>query len=475
MDLKKKLRENIENNREIFIEAANRIWETPETRFATKESVKPFYDILLDEDFSIEKGVADMEHAFVATYGQGNPVIGILTEYDALDNLSQVANLTEKKELIPGGKGHGCGHNLLGIGALSGAIGLKNVVKEAGLKGTIKVFGCPAEESGYGKSFMAREGIFDSLDVALGWHPMDMTTAFSQSTLAVYQVYYHFKGQSSHAGSSPELGRSALDAAELMNMGVQFLREHIIDQARIHYAFIDAGGASANVVQSSATLHYFIRAPKTAQVDAIYKRVNEVAKGAAQMTGTTVEIEFDSACSDYIPNKALTKLMHDNLSAAEFEVTKEELEFEKALMDTLPNGTVEGLINRGKVFFPNRSLEEIEEKANLALNTEILPMMSLPPISGSSDVGDVSYVVPTAQVVIACEPQGSPVHSWQWVANGKSSVAHKGMLSAGKTIGMTGLDLFLNHEMLNEIKKEHLHNVGNKKFVSPIPKDVKPK
>ncbi|GAF38721.1 catalyzes the cleavage of p-aminobenzoyl-glutamate to p-aminobenzoate and glutamate, subunit B [Agrilactobacillus composti DSM 18527 = JCM 14202] len=201
----------------------------------------------------------------------------------------------EQQAETPGGNGQGCGHNLLGTGALAGAVGIKDYMAENHLEGTIKLFGCPAEESGYGKAYMARAGLFDNLDVALAWHPMDISGPWSISSLAVYQVYYNFKGVSAHAAAAPEHGRSALDAAELMNIGVQFLREHIIDDARVHYAFIDAGGESANVVQPTSSLYYFIRAPKIEQVDAIYQRINKIAQGAALMTETELTIDFDSA------------------------------------------------------------------------------------------------------------------------------------------------------------------------------------
>lgn len=476
MDAKKQLNSIIEAKREIFIEAADRIWGTPETRFATKESVKEYYRILEVEGFDIEKGVADMEHSFVATYGSGSPVIGILAEYDALDNLSQVADLAEPKPAEVGGNGHGCGHNLLGTGALTGAVGIKELIKQNDIQGTIKLFGCPAEESGYGKAFMARDGIFDGIDVALAWHPMDQTAAWGDSSLAVYQIYYNFKGVAAHAAAAPEKGRSALDAAELMNVGVQFLREHIIDEARIHYAFMDVGGASANVVQPSSSLYYFIRAPKVEQAEEIYKRVNKIAEGAALMTETELEIVFDSACANYIPNKALTTAMYENLKEiTPMELTAEEVAYEQKYFDTVPEVTKQALYQRARGAFPESSEEEIAEIATMPLNTKLFPLSFSDKTSGSTDVGDVSWVVPTAQVIISCEPQGTPPHSWQWVANGKSSVAHKGLLSAGKAIAMTAYDVLTNPELLKQAKEEHAKVLNGQKYKSAIPADVKPK
>lgn len=475
MNAKEEIAALIEAKRKELIEAADAIWGTPETRFATKDSVQHYYRILENEGFSLEKGVANMEHAFVASYGSGKPVIGILAEYDALGNLSQVADLGQQKAEIEGGNGHGCGHNLLGTGALAGAIGIKEYMKQEQLEGTIKLFGCPAEESGYGKAFMARDGVFDGIDAALTWHPMDVTSAWGDSSLAVYQVYYNFKGTSAHAAAAPEQGRSALDAAELMNIGVQFLREHIIDQGRVHYAFMDAGGESANVVQPTASLYYFIRAPKLDQADAIYQRVNKIAEGAALMTETELEIDFDSACADYIPNQAITTAMYQNLTAVgDMGITEEDQSYEQRYYDSLTEATKQGLIQRAKVCFPDLSEEEAAAIGKRPIFDEVLPLSFSDKTSGSSDVGDVSWVVPTAQVLIGCEPQGTPPHSWQWVANGKSSVAHKGLLSAGKVIAATAYDLLSNPELLAQAKAEHEQKVGGS-YRSAIPADVMPR
>lgn len=476
MNAKEQIVERIEKKSAEFIQAADCIWNTPETRFATKESVKEYYRLLEKEGFSIEKGVAQMEHAFVATYGEGRPVIGILAEYDALGNLSQVADLGEKRSEVVGGNGHGCGHNLLGIGALAGAVGIKDFMDDNRLTGTIKLFGCPAEESGYGKAFMARDGLFADIDTALSWHPMDVNSAWGDSSLAVYQIYYNFKGVSAHAAASPEQGRSALDAAELMNIGVQFLREHIIDEARVHYAFIDAGGESANVVQSTASLYYFIRAPEIEQAAAIYKRVNKIAEGAAMMTETELEIVFDSACANYLPNQTVTTVMYNNLKAVgRLGLTDVDQEYSQRYYDSLSEATKLNLMSRIRTYFPQYSEKKIQELSRKPVFDEILPLRFSEKTVGSTDVGDVSWCVPTAQVLIACEPQGTPPHSWQWVANGKSSVAHKGLLAAGKTIATTAYDLLTNPELLKKAKTEHQEKLRGAKYLSAIPADVTPR
>lgn len=476
MEAKERIVELIESKKAVFTEAADQIWGTPETRFATTESVKPFLEILKKEGFTIEKGVANMEHSFVATYGSGHPVIGILAEYDALGNLSQVADLGEQQSEVVGGNGHGCGHNLLGTGALAGAVGIKDLMEEEQLTGTIKLFGCPAEESGYGKAFMARDGVFDCLDVALAWHPMDNSAAWGLSSLAVYQIYYNFKGVSAHAAAAPEQGRSALDAAELMNIGVQFLREHIIDEGRVHYAFMDVGGESANVVQPTASLYYFIRAPKLEQAEAIYKRVNKIAEGAALMTETELEIVFDSACANYLPNQAVTTVMYENLKEhGNLQLNEADQAYSQRYYDSLDDVTKASLVARARQFYPTASEEEIQRLGTSPVLDQIGPLVFSEATSGSTDVGDVSWVCPTAQVLVGCEPQGTPPHSWQWVANGKSTVAHKGLLAAGKTIATTAYDLLTNPELVEQAKAEHQKTVGGQKYKSAIPPEVMPK
>lgn len=476
MTPKEEITQIIEEKKQEFIDAADQIWATPETRFATDRSVANFYPILEREGFQIEKGLAHMKNAFVATYGSGKPVIGILAEYDALGNLSQKADCGQHDPLVKGGNGHGCGHNLLGTGSLAGAVGIKEYMKRHELQGTIQLFGCPAEESGYGKAFMARDGVFSDLDVALSWHPMDINSAWAQSSLAVFQVYYHFKGTAAHAAAAPEQGRSALDAAELMNIGVQFLREHMIDAARVHYAFIDAGGESANVVQPTATLYYFIRAPKVEQAQEIYERVNKIAKGAAMMTETQVEIDFDSACANYVPNRAVTTDLYENLKEyGSLDLTKADEEYAQRYYDTLTTETKESLKSRAQMLHPDASEAEIEKMAALPVATDLAPLHFTNTASGSTDVGDVSWVVPTAQFMLACEPQGTPAHSWQWAANGKSAVAHKGVLAAGKVLATTAFDLLTKPELVAKAKEEHAKMLGGKKYISAIPENVLPR
>ena len=476
MDIKNNITKLIEDKKDKYFNASNQIWEFAETRFNSPKSADVLIKLLEDEDFTVKRDISRMENAFIGTYGTGKPVIGILAEYDALGNLSQVEDLPTRKFKVENGAGHGCGHNLLGVGAVAGAIGIKDLMKENNINGTIKLFGCPSEESGYGKAFMARDGIFNDLDCALTWHPMDFSTAWTSSSLAVLQIYFNFKGKASHAAAAPELGRSALDAAEIMNVGVNFLREHIIDEARIHYAFIDAGGESANVVQPTASLYYFIRAPKTSQAMDIYKRVVKVAEGASHMTETELEIVWDSACANYIPNDSITKIMYGNLnSLMPINYTEEEIEYANKFYKTIGESMINNVKNRAIKHFSEKGEDKVNEIIGSPLLGEILPYNALSKAGGSTDVGDVSWNTPTGQIVVTTATQGTPAHSWQWVATGKSSVAFKGMLTAAETIAMTAYDILTNPSILEDARKEHVENLAGEIYKSAIPDDVFPK
>lgn len=476
MQAKHEIAGMIEEKASLFTDASDRIWGFAEERFALNHSATLLCDLLAGEGFRVSRGLARMDDAFVAEYGEGSPVVGILAEYDALGNMNQKADFPEKQQTEPGKPGHGCQHNLLGAGAVTGAVGIKDYMEKHNLKGTVRLYGCPAEESGYGKAFMARDGVFDSLDSILTWHPMDNTNLWSYSSLAVMQAYFHFKGTAAHAAAAPDLGRSALDAAELMNIGVNFLREHIIDSGRIHYAFTDAGGPSANVVQPTASLYYFVRAPKSSQAKAIYDRVVKIAEGAALMTGTEVEVEFSAACADYLVNRTLGDVMYQNLLQAQPVFTQEELEYARPFCAQLsPDAQVS---RRAKLqeSFPQSGAAEIDALDASSINGKI-PELTYPatPMMGSTDVGDASWIAPTAQVVVTTAPNGTPPHCWQWVATGKSSIAHKGMLAAGKTIAFTALDLLQNPAIVQAAKEEHAASLAKNPYVCGIPKNIVPK
>ncbi|MCL2601572.1 MAG: amidohydrolase [Treponema sp.] len=453
------------------------LWDFPEVRFKLPKSADLLCNYLKGEGFSIQRGMCGMDDAFIATYGNSGPVIGILGEYDALPTMSQVSQSLEKKSCVEGGAGQGCGHQALGAGSAGAVAALKAYLEKSGAKATIKYFGCPGEESGSGKAYMARGGAFDGVDAFFTWHPMNETQAWGFSTLANYQVWFRFKGISAHAAATPHLGRSALDACELMNVGVNYLREHIVPEARVHYAYTDVGGGAPNVVQSTASLLYFIRAPKSAQVREIYNRVVDIAKGAALMSGTTMEIEWDSACSEYIVTPALAELCHNNLvelGALQFSAKDlaQAEEYRKALSET------DKTMIRAKLAkaFKGEAPERIEAMANKPLWDDIFPLSITDwVLPGSTDVGDASWKAPTGQFVVGMYPAGFQAHSWQWVALGKSEMVHKGILHAAKAMAMSALDLIENPALLEKAKAEWKAALGGETYNCAIPAEVVPK
>ena len=303
----------IDQSRELLWNMSDQLWDHPEVGFREQFAAGLFCDTLSALGFEVQRNLADIPTAFSGSYGEGGPVVGFLGEFDALPGLSQAAGAFTKVPVQEEAPGHGCGHNLLGVGSLAAALAVKRYLEENHLPGTVKFFGCPAEEGGSGKGFMARSGVFDGVDVAFSWHPGEVNSVSTEGTMSNYQICYHFYGISSHAAMSPEKGRSALDALELMNMGVQFLREHVPTDTRIHYAITNTGGNAPGTVQPYAEALYLLRAVHPEQLIDLYERVNRIAKGAAMMTDTRVEIEFIKACSNVLINTELNRLMQRNL------------------------------------------------------------------------------------------------------------------------------------------------------------------
>ncbi|MFJ5766968.1 M20 family metallopeptidase [Lysinibacillus sp. NPDC093210] len=463
MDYRKTLSKVIEEKRQKLISVSDQIWGYAETGFEEFQSAELLCNTLEEEGFTVEKGVGNIDTAFIGSYGTGKPIIAVLGEFDALTGLSQVGGDIQYNPEVTNGNGHGCGHNLLGTGALAAAIAIRSYLKENNLEGTVRYYGCPGEEIGSGKTFMVREGLFDDVDFAVCWHPWSRNSVWSMSSLACYEVSFRFKGKSSHAASTPHLGRSALDAVELMNVGVNYLREHIIPEARVHYAVTNTGGVSPNVVQEKADVLYFIRAPRVAQAEEIYQRICDVARGAALMTGTQVEIDFASAASDILPNNTLEKAMHDNFVALGVpQYDENEQQFAKAIRATLSEADKKEDIKANK---------ELEGKDLAHVIDPFIPSNGILP--GTSDVGDVSWVVPTVQCMVACEPIGTPLHTWQVVSTGKTSIAHKGMLHAGKVIAATAIEVLQNPEVLEKAKLELIEQRNGEEYVCPIPPEVK--
>ena len=446
----------LEERASDFYALSDKIWGNAEIRFKEKESVKDYVSFLEKEGFSVTVGLAGLKTAFSATWGSGKPVIGFLGEYDALPGLSQKAGVAEKSPIEENGNGHGCGHNLLGVVALMGAVGYKHFLESEGKSGTVIYFGCPAEEGGSGKTFMAREGCFNQLDAALSWHPADINMMPPGPVLANDSIRYSFQGKASHAAAAPEAGRSALDALELMNIGVQFLREHMPSSARIHYAITDTGGISPNIVQSHASALYQIRAPYAPELASLYERVNNIAKGAALMTDTQVEIKFLKGTSNTLLIPALDELMYRNMCEIPNPVSgAKDMDFAFEIVKTQKDPATIG-----------DSAFDIKPKPwNKAGNI---------PLPGSSDVGDVSWVCPVTQCGTSTWPKGTAAHSWQAVACGKSDFAHRGMLYAGEIIAATAVDIYQNPEVIETAWKQLREKTGGLPYNCPIPKEITP-
>lgn len=462
----------LEENKSVFERVSEYIYQHPETRFEEYSSAEFLASECEKAGFEVERNAGNIETAFVASYGSGTPVIGFLGEFDALSGLGQEPNQTSY-ESTETNVGHGCGHNLLGTGAFAAACATKKYLEENKLSGTVKFFGCPGEEGGSGKTFMVREGVFDGVDVALTWHPSPGNSIMSLSSLANYQVYFKFKGLSSHAANSPHLGRSALDAVELMNVGVNYLREHVIPEARMHYAVTNTGGISPNVVQADAEVLYLLRSPKISQVDNIYKRVCKIAEGATLMTETELTIEFDKACSNYIPNRNLEKILHKNLQEAGIgEADKEEINFAEKLWSTLSEGEKESYLDIIKGFGYQGDGSEFEGKYLAETISDYEPSTEI--LSGSTDVADVSWVVPTAQLTASTSALGTPLHTWQMTTQGISSYAHKGMMRAAEAMSQTAVHLLENKEDLEAVKAEFQEFRAGNPYSCPIPDGVKP-
>ncbi len=479
METKKaKALQGIEQKKENLIALSNAIWDHPEIRYTEYGSMELLCRFLEKEGFTVEKGIANIPTAFRATFGSGHPFMGFLGEYDALDGLSQKPGITHPEALVPGGKGHGCGHNLLGTGCVAAAMGVKAYLEENHLPGTVIFFGCPAEEGGSGKSFMARDGVFDGLDMAFSWHPEAWNEVLVGGSLANHQVLYEFYGKASHASGAPEKGRSALDAVQLMDTGVEYLREHMIDTARIHYAILDAGGKSPNVVPPFASVLYLIRAPRNEQVQELNNRVDEIAQGAALMTRTRVEKKFIKACSSLMDNTVMEEALQKNLEGIEREAyTPEELELAHALSVSAGGQKMdlEKLLENYDRSHRMEVRKLLAPYAKATVNDFIMPLKDRENmLKASTDVGDVSWICPCAIFTVATWPAGVTPHTWQAVSLGKSTFAQKGMFFAGKVMAGTAIDFLEHPEMLENAKEELKSRVGEQGYVAPIPADVKP-
>lgn len=454
----------VDDNAQDLIRIADAIWDYSELGFRETQSAKIQADYLEEQGFTVTRGAGGIPTAFVAQWGEGRPYIGFLGEYDALAGVSQEVS-PERKPRVAGGPGHGCGHNLLGTAAMGAALALKQALNEMKLPGTVRYYGCPAEELLAGKVYMAREGLFDDLDVAITWHPGSMNTVRLSSGTALNSAKFQFFGKTAHAAGDPHNGRSALDAVELMNVGANYLREHVIKDATIHYV-ITSGGDQPNVVPAFAEVWYFVRAPRRDQVEHIYERLVNVAKGAALMTETTFEIDFLTGCYNVLLNEVLADVMWDCLQkVGPPAFDDKDIEFGKKLAGTFDKTQMENM-------YKSPHFQEFPELRQQVIHTSLLPPRGKNSSGGgSTDVGDVSWIVPTVQMSAATVPIGCPGHSWQYCASAGSSIGHKGMIMAAKTMALCGLELVENPGLIEKAWEEFREKTKDSPYKCPFPKD----
>lgn len=473
MDYFKYITEFIDNNKSDFTNISDKIWEYAEPRFAEYKSSNLQQEYMKKMGFTIKSNLAGEETAFIAEYGSGKPVVAFLGEFDSLSGLSQEADKTEHCPIQLNGEGHGCGHNFLGTASLAATVALKEYMDENNnISGTIRYYGCPAEENAGGKAYLVRDGYFNDCDIAITWHPSTINRVSNNGSLSNFRAFFTFHGTSSHAAGAPHLGRSALDAVELMDVGVNYMREHIIDEARIHYAITNTGGKAPNVVQSEAQVLYAIRAPKVDQVKDMYERVCNIARGAALMTETTVDIKQVAAYSNYIANPVISEQLSKNLYRVfPLEYTEDELAYAQKYKEVITDLDRKNL----KSFVHNEFGKELGEKMyEMPIFTEIAENDKITLGKGSTDVGDVSWVVPTAQINTACWAAGTAAHSWQAVAQGKSSIVHKGFLAAAKVMACTGYEFLTNPELVKSANEEWIKSLDGETYPNPLPTDAKP-
>ncbi len=469
------IKELVAAKADTTVKLARDIWGYAELSYEETRSAAALINALKQEGFTIEEGIAGIPTAFTATFksGSGKPVVGFLAEYDALAGLSQKAACPVQEPVQEGGAGHGCGHNLLGAGCFAAAAALKDYLVCEKKDGTVIFFGCPAEEGAGAKQFIARAGYFDTVDFAYTWHPETVNEVGSLGSVAIMGANFTFDGVAAHAGGEPHLGRSALDACELMNVGCNYLREHMIDAARIHYAYSDPGGTAPNVVQSHAVIKYEVRAPKVSQVQELFTRVVDVAKGAALMTGTKMQYEITMAFSDYVPNRTLGAVVDQclrDLGAPEW--SDEDYALASAFLRTYPRATMVGIREKLTAYFKP---EELDAALARPLDSIIHPFNPYETVynSGSTDVGDVGYATPTVMFHIATACLGNVGHSWQNTAFSCSDIGMKGMLRAAEVMTLAAARTMDQPELIRKAQDELKQKNGGS-YHCPLPDYVTP-
>jgi aminobenzoyl-glutamate utilization protein B len=429
------------------------IWTYAEVGLQEYRSATRLVGLLKKAGFRVREGVSNMPTAFIAEYGSGSPVIGITVEYDALPELSQEVT-AERKPAAGRSAGHGCGHCALGTAAVASALAVRAVYDQHGLKGTIRVYGTPAEETCIGKVYMTLDGCFKDLDVCLHWHPSGSNRSWYASSQAMISAKFTFTGVAAHAAGSPEKGRSALKAVELMNIGVNYMREHVKETSRIHYVITD-GGAQPNVVPPTAQVWYYVRGSTHEDAEYLFEWLQEIAEAAAKMTRTKMRMQVDTDCHEIIPNLPLSRLITKNLKRiGPPQFSPEDLNLARQLQKSV---AVQFGSKEDKAL--KDTIEEIPEKP--------------PAEKGSTDVGDISWHVPTGGLNTVCSAAGSPGHSWQIVAASGSPIAHKGMLVAGKVLALTAVDLLQNPQILKEAKADFQERMKQRPYTTKIPKGQK--
>ncbi|MHA2281565.1 MAG: amidohydrolase [Promethearchaeota archaeon] len=450
---------------------SDRIWGFAELGLYEYKSSELLAKTLKENGFTIDMGVASMPTAFVASYGNGKPTIAVLGEYDALPGLSQAAEAI-RKPLKEGAPGHGCGHNLLGTAGIGGVLAVKQAIDAGEVKGTVKYYGCPAEEKFNAKGYMISPGgVFEDIDISVTWHPGWTNEIAVQSNNALNSVFFKFYGKTAHAAADPYNGRSALDAVELMNVGANYMREHMISDARLHYV-ITNGGLAPNIVPAEAEVHYFVRSPERYQVDELYNRLIKIAKGAELMTETRLEIDFISGLYNPIRNKVVNNVIYETMrKLGPPKFNKDEQEFARELKKTVPP------INESeikKIVPPDKW-----EKAMKNLQEPLFPVISRPlgegkVEAGSTDVGDVSWYTPLGEFGTVCQVVGSPGHSWQNVATSGMGIGHKGMIKAAQIICLTALEFMNNPELVLKARTEFDKIFKEKQYKSPFTEGQQP-
>ena len=465
MDNRSEIWRSVDAIKPRFIDLSDKVWAMPEICYTEARSSAEHLAELRHQGFRITDNVADIPTALMGEWGEAGPVIAFLGEYDALPGLSQEAGIAEPRPLETGGHGHGCGHNLLGSAALLAATALKDWLAANKVPGRVRYYGCPAEEGGAAKAFMVRSGAFDDADVAITWHPSSFWEVVVTPSLANTRADFIFTGRTSHAAVSPHLGRSALDAVELMNVGVNYMREHMPSDARVHYALLDTGGIAPNVVQAHARVRYSIRARDLPGMNELVGRVHKIAQGAALMTETKVEMRIISAVSNLLPNSplegALLRVMED-LGPPHFDDADKA--FAAKIRSTLSEQDIASVYRAIGMEPTDRPLADFLVPLDANRNPQI----------GSTDVGDVSWVVPTVQVHAPTVAIGTPFHTWQVVAQGKTPAAHKAMVQAAKAMAGLGVKALLEPDLIAAAKADLKKRTARTPYVSPLPDNVAP-